>query len=106
MRRTLVIDGGVSRNAAAPAMHSYLSRDSILPHDFRATAYQELSRYDTVERREGLVDDIRKAEGGFLVETMDGSVLSAHKILLTIGLVDQLPAIKRLAPLWGKGVHH
>lgn len=106
LRRILIIDGGTPRNTVAPAMHSYLSRDGILPRDFRAAAHQELARYETVERREGVIDNIQQAEGSLRVETTDGAVLFACKVLLAIGLVDQLPAINGLAPLWGKGVHH
>lgn len=106
LRRALVIDGGAPRNTAAPAMHSYLSRDGILPRDFRAAAHEELSRYDTVERRSELVAGIARQDHGLLVRTADGAAFSARKVLLALGLVDALPAIDGLAELWGKGVHH
>lgn len=106
LQRALVIDGGSPRNTAAPAIHSYLSRDGILPREFRAAAHEELGRYDTVERRSGLVAEITQRDNGLLVRTVDGAEFSARKVLLALGLVDQLPAIEGLAELWGRGVHH
>lgn len=104
-RRALVIDGGTPRNSAAPAMHSYLSRDGILPRDFRAIAHNELEQYRTVGRREGLVEEIRAAADGFTV-VAGGSAVRSSKVLLALGLVDTLPPIPGLAENWGKGVHH
>lgn len=104
--KALVIDGGSPRNAAAPAMHSYLSRDGILPRDFRAAAHGELAAYPTVQRREGIVDDIRATDGGMSVHLAGGGVVSASKVLLALGLVDRLPDIAGLAGNWGRGVHH
>jgi thioredoxin reductase len=106
MRRALVVDGGMPRNSAAPAMHSYLSRDGILPRDFRAAAHAELARYVTIERRDGLVEDVRAKDNTLIVHLADGTSVSAMKVILALGLVDRLPAIHGLALNWGRGVHH
>jgi thioredoxin reductase len=106
LRRALVIDGGEPRNRKAPAMHSYLSRDGILPQEFRKVSREELSRYETVTYREGLAQAIQPADSGYSVELADGDTVSAPKILLAFGVTDQLPAIKGLAENWGRGVHH
>ncbi len=106
LRRALVIDGGEPRNRKAPAMHSYLSRDGILPQEFRKVSREELSRYETVTYREGLAQAIQPADGGYSVELADGDIVSAPKILLALGVTDQLPAIEGLAENWGRGVHH
>lgn len=106
LRKVLVIDGGEPRNRKAPAMHSYLSRDGILPQEFRKVSREELSRYDTVTYRDGLAQAIWPTDGGYSVELVDGDIVSASKILLALGLSDQLPAIEGLAENWGRGVHH
>ncbi|NKC04782.1 NAD(P)/FAD-dependent oxidoreductase [Brucella haematophila] len=106
LRRALVIDGGEPRNRKAPAMHSYLSRDGILPQEFRKVSREELSRYETVTYREGLAQAIQPADGGYSVELAGGDIVSAPKILLALGVTDQLPAIEGLAENWGRGVHH
>ncbi|MBA8839888.1 thioredoxin reductase [Ochrobactrum sp. RH2CCR150] len=106
LRKVLIIDGGEPRNRKAPAMHSYLSRDGILPQEFRKAARAELLRYDTVTYREGLVQTIQPADGGYSVELADGDIVFAPKILLALGVTDQLPAIEGLVENWGRGVHH
>jgi thioredoxin reductase len=104
--RVLIIDGGTPRNTAAPAMHSYLSRDGILPRDFRAEAAAELVRYQTIEHRDGLVHDIQANDAGLIAHLTDGASVSAAKVILALGLVDRLPDIQGLASNWGRGVHH
>ncbi|MDH7787366.1 thioredoxin reductase [Ochrobactrum sp. 19YEA23] len=106
LRKMLVIDGGEPRNRKAPAMHSYLSRDGILPQEFRKAAREELLRYDTVTYREGLVQTIQSADGGYSLELADGDIVFAPKILLALGVTDQLPTIEGLVENWGRGVHH
>lgn len=106
LRKVLVIDGGEPRNRKAPAMHSYLSRDGILPQEFRKVSREELSRYDTVTYRDGLAQAIWPKDGGYSVELVDGDIVSAPKILLALGVMDQLSDIEGLANNWGSGVHH
>jgi len=103
-RRAIVIDGGSPRNAAAPAMHSFLSRDGILPGDFRAICHDELVSYSTIVRRAGMVADVRSTDQGFEV-VMEDATVTSRKVILALGLVDTLPDIEGLAENWGKGVH-
>ena len=105
-RRALLVDGGTPRNAAAPAMHSFVSRDGILPTDFRAAAHADLRRYRTVDMCEGLVESVRTTPEGLAVSLLDGRSFSARKVLLALGVVDILPAIAGLEENWGRGVHH
>ncbi|MDB6080244.1 MAG: hypothetical protein JWO82_3991, partial [Akkermansiaceae bacterium] len=37
-RRVALVDGGVPRNARAPAIHTFVSRDGLLPQEFRRVA--------------------------------------------------------------------
>lgn len=103
-RSAVVIDGGRPRNAAAPAMHSFLSRDGILPVDFRAICHDELARYPTVIRRDGLVSDIRSTDRGFEIVVGD-AIMTSRKVIIALGLVDILPNVDGLVENWGKGVH-
>lgn len=105
-RRALLIDGGTPRNAAAPAMHSFVSRDGILPRDFRAAAHAELRHYATVERLDGLVEDVRTGADGLAVILADGRTFPARKVLIALGVVDIMPDIPGLREGWGRGVHH
>lgn len=103
-RRAIIIDGGPPRNAAAPAMHSFLSRDGILPVDFRAICHDELARYPTITRHDGFVSNVRGTHQGFEIAVGDVTV-TCRKVIIAIGLVDTLPNIEGLAANWGKGVH-
>lgn len=105
-RRALLVDGGTPRNAAAPAMHSFVSRDGILPKDFRAAAHADLRRYRTVERRDGLVTALQHGPAGFEVVLADGRTCTTRKVLLALGMVDVFPVLPGLSDYWGKGVHH
>lgn len=104
-RRVLLIDGGTPRNAAAPAIHSFLSLDGVLPRDFRALCHDELARYPSVDRRDDLVVAIDGEDGRFEVLLASGTKVVSKKIVLALGLVDTLPNIDGLADLWGRGVH-
>jgi thioredoxin reductase len=102
----LMIDGGTPRNAAAPALHSFVSRDGILPEDFRRICHEELARYATVSRCEAKVVSVTGHDGAFDVLLEDGAAVHGAKIVLALGLIDTLPDIAGLRDAWGRGVHH
>lgn len=104
-RQVLVCDAGSPRNAVAVAMHSFLSRDGVPPGDFLAAAREELEAYPNVTLWSAEVDDVRGTDGHFRAFLRDGRCPSARKVLLATGLVDELPPLDGIAPLWGKSVH-
>ncbi|OCI31149.1 NAD(P)/FAD-dependent oxidoreductase [Oerskovia enterophila] len=105
-RSVLVIDAGRPRNAPAAHMHGYLSRDGEDPAALLATGRAEVAAYGgrisqgTVESATALPD------GGFEVLTTDGRAVRARRLLVTTGLVDELPDVPGLAERWGKDVLH
>jgi thioredoxin reductase len=104
-RKVLLIDGGIPRNSAAPAIHSYLTQDGILPGDFRAICHRELEAYSTVDRLDGMVADIRRNADWLEVDLSEGTTVSAENVILALGLIDTLPDITDLASYWGRGIH-
>src|SRR3954462_11054139 len=62
-RRVLVVDSGRPRNAAARAMHGYLSRDGINPRQLLRLGREEIARYG-VEFLDAEVDDARCLSAG------------------------------------------
>lgn len=102
----VLIDGGTPRNAAAPAIHTFVTRDSVLPKDFRRIAHEQLAAYATVRRIDGAVDDIAGEAGAFEITLAGGERLGARHVVLALGLVDRLPDVPGLAERWGRGVHH
>ncbi|MFG2597421.1 NAD(P)/FAD-dependent oxidoreductase [Streptomyces sp. NPDC048462] len=106
-RSVLVIDAGSPRNAPASHAHNYLGREGVPPTELLAIGRDEASGYGA-EIVEGEAVSARRLPGGagFRVEREDGSAVTARRLLVTTGLVDELPAIPGLAERWGQDVLH
>ena len=109
-RSVLVIDGGAPRNAPAGHVHNYLTSEGVAPADLYATGRAEVAGYG-VEVVDGTVTKAHRVEGPhdrarFEVELADGELVRARRLLVTTGLVDELPAIPGLAERWGRDVLH
>lgn len=104
-RSVLVVDAGAPRNAPADGVHALLGHDGIPPAELLARGRDELARYGgSVVSAEVAV---ARADGdGFVVELTDGRCLTARRLLVTTGLVDELPDVPGLAEQWGRGVVH
>ncbi len=105
-RRVLVCDTGEHRNASAAGIHGYLTRDGIDPGEFLRLAQEEIRRYPTVEFQRIQVTDAAKTSSGFTATCAGGLQLTARKLLLATGVVDELPDIDGLRELYGRSVHH
>jgi thioredoxin reductase len=105
-RRVLVVDAGEPRNQPSRALHGFLGRDGSPPGELLAAGRAELRAYPSVELRHGRVLDARREDGGFEVELEGGGRARARKLLLATGIVDRLPAIPGLSPLFGTTVLH
>jgi thioredoxin reductase len=106
-RSVLICDTGQPRNAASHAMHGYLSRDGIHPREFLAIGRGELSRYRTVELRDVAVEAAHcRKDGRFEVSLADGDVVTARKLLLATGVVDNVPELEGIRELYGRSVFH
>jgi thioredoxin reductase len=106
-RRVLVCDTGKPRNAHASAVHGYLTRDGTPPQEFRQIAQEQLAAYANVELRDvaaaraGCRDD-----GTFRVTLATGEELDSRTLVLATGVIDELPPLAGLEPLYGKSVFH
>ena len=104
-RQVLVVDAGEPRNAPADGVHAFLSRDGMPPHELLALGRAELESYGGVVR-EGRAVTARVVERGFEVELSGGEVLTSRRLLVTTGLVDELPDVPGLRERWGHDVVH
>jgi thioredoxin reductase len=104
-RDVLVLDTGEPRNASAHAVHSFLSRDGMAPGELLAIGRDELVGFGGRFLHEGAVS-ARVTEGGFDVTLSGGDVVSARRLLVTTGLVDELPPIEGLREHWGTSAIH
>lgn len=105
-RSVLDCDTGQPRNAAAHALHGFLTRDGTEPGELLRIGREQLRKYETVEVRDiAVVDAVRKEES-FEVTLEDDTHVIARKLLLAGGVVDELPSIEGFAEFYGHGVHH
>ena len=102
-RRTiLVVDAGERRNRFASHAHGFLTQDGTPPGDIARIGREQLLAYPTVTWREGRVQRIAKrADGTFDV---DGD--HALRVILAVGLRDDIPAIPGLGERWGGAAFH
>jgi thioredoxin reductase len=105
-RSVLVCDAGKPRNWASHALHGYLTRDGIDPAEFRSIGRRELQRYETVQIRDIAATNAACRDGRFSVTLADGTEVSARKLLIATGVLDNLPDVPGMAELFGRGVFH
>ena len=104
-RRVLVCDSRKYRNERSSALHCFLGHDGILPTKFLESARSQLEPYDNVKYKVGTVTDATRIGLSFGVAFTDGELRTADKLLVTSGVVDELPDIPGLLDLYGKSVH-
>ncbi|MBB3813430.1 thioredoxin reductase [Xanthomonas arboricola] len=103
-RKVTVLDTGRPRNRFAGHSHGVLGHDHKPPLDILVEARQQLARYPTIrlidaraERVSGVIDD-------FCVLTDDHESLKARRLILSYGVVDQMPAVPGYAESWGTSI--
>ncbi len=105
-RTVLLCDAGHQRNLRSHAIHGLLGREGRSPAAFLDEARAELTRYRSVSVRDTLVEGITPSAEGFEFVCRDGTAGRAAKVLLASGLVDELPDVAGIQPLYGISVHH
>jgi thioredoxin reductase len=104
-RSVLVIDDEQPRNAPAGHVHNYLGREGVPPAELLAAGRRELAGYGG-ETVTGRVRTIAKHVDEFAVTLDGGRQVSARRLLIATGLVDELPGVPGLAERWGRDVLH
>ena len=105
-RHVLLVDEGRQRNRFARHMHGFLTRDGISPQEFLVTAREQLRPYETVHFVEDVVDEALCAGREFSVTLRNHEPVHTRSLLLATGVVDHVPPIQGIEPLYGKSVHH
>ena len=104
-RSVLVIDAGEPRNAKADSAHSYLGREGINPLKLLEIGRAEVAAYG-VEMLADRVVGLSHEQYSFLVTTEGGRRVTGRRVLVTGGVVDELPDVPGLADRWGIDVLH
>lgn len=102
-KRVLLCDSGPRRNALAEHMYNFVSRDGVVPDEFRRVAREQLGRYPNVELRDVGVGNVSGSRGRFQLE-VGGETVDARRILVCTGMVDQMLPVEGFAELWGHGI--
>ncbi len=101
-RRVVVIDAGEPRNAPAAHMQGFLSRDGMPPADLLAAARTEILGYGV----EIINDQVVEITEGFTLRLAGDRAMTARRLLLTTGAVDELPDIPGARERWGRDFLH
>ena len=106
-RRVAVVDGGEPRNRVTSTTHGYLGHDPIGPGELLDRARGEVLAYPTTSFLACRATAARPdGEGGFLVDTDDDGRLSARRLVLATGVVDELPPVAGIEEHYGESVFH
>src|SRR5579859_5773744 len=104
-RSVLVIDAGEPRNAPAAAAHGFLSRDGVSPLELLQLGRAEVRGYGG-QLTQARVLSVARGEDAFSLTLDDASVVSARRLLVASGLVDELPDVPGVRERWGRDVLH
>ncbi|UQT60981.1 NAD(P)/FAD-dependent oxidoreductase [Streptomyces durmitorensis] len=104
-RSVLVVDSGEPRNAPADGVHGFLSREGLAPGELLRIGREEVTGYGG-RIVSDLVTAVRRVGERFVVETAGGRSHGARRLLVTTGLVDELPDVPGLRERWGRDVLH
>jgi thioredoxin reductase len=103
-RKITVLDTGLPRNRFAGHSHGLLGHDHKPPLEILAEARRQLARYPTVRLVNARADSISGAIDDFSVLTVDGESLAARRLILSYGVVDQMPDVPGFAEAWGTSI--
>ena len=105
-RSVLVVDEGHPRNAPAARAHGYLTRDGTPPLELLAAGRAEVAGYGG-QIVAGTVTSLARLPGaGFRITLADRTDLTARRVLVATGLVDEYPDVPGLRERWGRDVVH
>ncbi|WNG38494.1 NAD(P)/FAD-dependent oxidoreductase [Archangium violaceum] len=103
-KAVLLCDGGTRRNLMAEQIHGFVTRDGTPPMEFRRIAREQLRPYEGVEVRDVGISSVERIASGFRVVLAGGDAVECRRVLLTTGLVDELPDLPGYRELWGKSI--
>jgi thioredoxin reductase len=104
-RAVVVIDAGSPRNAPAAGVHGFLTRDGMSPLELLALGRAEVEHYGgTIAHAE--VTASRRLGDRFELTLATGDTVTARRLIVATGLVDELPDVPGVRERWGHDVIH
>jgi thioredoxin reductase len=105
-RSVLVVDAEQQRNRPAQAVHGLLGHDGVPPAQLLARGRDEVRGYGGQVVTSEVAAVRGDLDSGFTVIVAGGRAVRARRLLVTSGLVDELPDIPGLRERWGRDVVH
>ncbi|MCZ7479794.1 NAD(P)/FAD-dependent oxidoreductase [Rhizobium rhizogenes] len=105
-KNVLVVDAGKRRNRFASHSHGFLGQDGKAPGEIVAEARRQIERYQTIAWAKGSVTGAEGSFGDFAVEIDGHRRETAARLILAMGVTDQLPDIAGLKERWGSSIFH
>lgn len=109
-RQVTVIDAGLRRNRfvddASGTSHGFLSRDGVAPGEIAAQARRQLLRYPSVRWLDGIAEDAHRCADGRFALRVGVSTVMTDRLVLAIGVRDEMPDVAGLSERWGRSVFH
>ncbi len=105
-RSVVVIDAGEPRNGPAAAVHGFFTRDGTPPGELLAAGRAEVEGYGARLVDDRVVGVVAEGPDAFALTLASGDTVSARRLLVTTGLVDELPDVPGVRELWGDQVIH
>jgi len=101
-KNVALVDEGRPRNAVTREIHGFLTRDGMMPSEFRRIAKEEIGAYPSVSFFTETAVSITGADCRFEIETTEGQQLLAKKVLFAVGMKDRPLDILGLTEVYGK----
>jgi len=101
-RQVIFFDNNKPRNNVTEESHGFITRDGVKPQEFRDIAYQEISKYPSVEFKNNEVMTITKNDSCYVLMTDEEETFEAKRILLATGLKEIFPDINGISDYYGK----
>lgn len=105
-RQVLICDDDRPRNAPAKLMQNFPSRDGIPPNEFLKIVRKDLEKYETLRSVKDSVLSVERTYSGFKARLKSGADVESRKLIIAVGVKDELPDISGISELWGKSVFH
>ncbi|SDP90492.1 Thioredoxin reductase [Actinopolyspora xinjiangensis] len=104
-RSVVVIDAGEPRNAPAAGVHGLLGLEATPVAELLERGREEVRGYGG-HVLSGRVTTVTRRGAEFVMGLGDGRTVRANRLLVTTGLVDELPEVAGLRERWGRDVVH
>ncbi|WP_313677506.1 NAD(P)/FAD-dependent oxidoreductase [Pantoea vagans] len=105
-RQILVIDAGQRRNRFVESSHGFLGQDGEHPGAIASKAREQLMAYPSVEWVTDTAIHAKADQEGYAITVGSGQSLAARRLILAMGVKDELPSLPGLSALWGKKIFH